>query len=85
MVAPNQVRRRGAPPSAAMTYTSAGPSSRPVKATVRPSGEKRWNAEMPGFAVRRRADPYPASSGSVAAAHRSSSLTNTTCFPNTVG
>jgi hypothetical protein len=38
---PSYVSRRAVPPPAGMTYTSAGPSSRPVKASNRPSGEMR--------------------------------------------
>ena len=57
VIDPSQVMRVGAPPCDATTYASAGPSSRPVNAIVRPSGENTGNVIAPGLAVRRRGTP----------------------------
>ncbi len=68
---PNQVSRRGGPPSAGITYASCGPSSLPVNAIHFPSGEATGKETVPGLAVRRRGSPPE-----TATTHRSSSETN---------
>src|SRR5438067_1219154 len=74
--APSKLKRLDGPPSAGMTYTSGGPSSRPTKATCWPSGEKRGRLASPTPAVSRNAGPPRASTR-----HRSSSHAKTMPSP----
>ncbi len=68
-----KVRRRAAPPATGITYTSGGPSSRPTKASIDPSGDSLGWLASATPAVSRTA--WPPSAG---ATHRSSSQTKTT-------
>src|SRR2546430_850612 len=70
------VNRRASPPPAGITYTSAGPSSRPANASSEPSGEIRGVPASATPAVNRYARPPEEPTS-----HRSSSQTNTMSSP----